>query len=125
LGGNNNRCSVDDIPSATAKEIMAEVNKSDPQRIKDAVPFFMDYLKTMEEVRRVIKTDAYYCIVVGDRSIRKRLLDMEKVTVELAEFIGFKHVNSYFRNIPIKLIPWNTPTGKTISRESIVILQKK
>ena len=74
---------------------------------------------------RIISQDGFYCVVIGDRMIRKRPLNMEKVTVELATSVGFKHINSFFRKIPMKMIPWKTPTGATISRESIVILQKR
>jgi hypothetical protein len=49
---------------------------------------------------------------------------MEKVSVELGKAVGFNHIRSFFRQIPMKLIPWKTPTGKTISRESIIILKK-
>jgi site-specific DNA-methyltransferase (cytosine-N4-specific) len=99
--------------------------KSDPVRVKDALPFFFDYLDSLEEVYRVLKHNSHYCVVIGDRSIRKKVLDMEKVSVELGIKAGFKHVHSYFRNIPMKLIPWDTPTGKTISRESIIVLRKE
>jgi len=115
---------LDELPSPTALKILKEVAKTDSGRIKDALPFFFDYLRTLEEVYRVLKPRSFYCIVIGDRSIRKKLLDMEKITVELGNAAGFKHVQSFFRKIPMKLIPWSTPTGKTISRESIVILQK-
>lgn len=116
---------LNEIQSPTAIKLLEPISKADPERIRDALPFFFDYLKTLKEVYRVLKPDAFYCLVSGDRSIRKKLLDMEKVTIELGAAVGFKHVESFFRNIPIKLIPWNTPTGKTISRESIIVLQKK
>jgi len=115
---------LSELQSPTALKVLKEISKKDPARIKDALPFFFDYLKTFEEVYRVINPGAFYSVVIGDRSIRRRLLDMEKVTVEFGATTGFKHIQSFFREIPMKLIPWNTPTGKTISRESIIILQK-
>jgi DNA modification methylase len=116
---------LNEIHSPTVIGLLGPILKADPERVRDALPFFFDYLKTLEEVYRVLKPGAFYCIVIGDRSIRKKLLDMEKVTIELGAAVGFEHVESFFRTIPMKLIPWNTPTGKTISRESIIILQKK
>jgi len=88
------------------------------------LPFFFDYLGTLKEMHRVLKANSHCCLVIGDRSIRKRRLDMEKVTLELAKEAGFAHKVSFFREIPQKLIPWTTPTGETISKESIVILTK-
>jgi len=115
---------LDALPSPTAATLMKDIFKYDEDRIRDALPFFFDYLSALKEMRRVLKRHSYCCIVIGDRSIRKKRLEMEKVTVELANEAGFSHETSFFREIPQKLIPWTTPTGKTISRESIVILTK-
>jgi len=112
------------LPSPTASTLMKGIFKYDESRIRDALPFFFDYLTALKEMRRVLRPHSYCCIVIGDRSIRKKRLNMEKVTVELAKNVGFSHKTSFFREIPQKLIPWTTPTGKTISRESIVILTK-
>jgi tRNA G10 N-methylase Trm11 len=116
---------LDSLPSPTAFKVLNALLKTDEMRVKDALPFFFDYLATMKEAHRVLKHGSYYCVVIGDRSIRRKVVDMERVSVELATKARFKHVHSFFRNIPIKLIPWNTPTGKTIVRESIIVLQKE
>jgi DNA modification methylase len=116
---------LDELKSPTAFPLLKELAKTDPDRVKDALPFFFDYLETLKEVYRVLKCGSYYCVVIGDRSIRKQLLDMEKVSVELGIEAGFTYENSFFRNIPMKLIPWDSPTGKTISRESIIVLRKE
>ena len=115
---------LDGLPSPTASTLMKDIFKHDESRIRDALPFFFDYLNALKEMYRVLRTGSHCCIVIGDRSIRKRRLDMEKVTVEFAQEVGFSHKTSFSREIPQKLIPWTTPTGKTISRESIVILTK-
>jgi hypothetical protein len=112
------------LPSQTASALLKEILAYDENRVKDALPFFFDYFHALREMYRVLKENSYCCIVIGDRSIRKKHLDMERVTVELAIEAGFAHKESFFREIPQKLIPWTTPTGKTISRESIVILVK-
>jgi site-specific DNA-methyltransferase (cytosine-N4-specific) len=112
------------LPSSTASNLMKGIFKHDESRIKDALPFFFDYLTALKEMHRILRPQSYCCIVIGDRAIRKKRLDMEKVTVELAKDVGFSHKTSFFREIPQKLIPWATPTGKTISKESIVILGK-
>jgi tRNA G10 N-methylase Trm11 len=115
---------LEKLPSPTASTLLKDILNYDENRIKDALPFFFDYLTALKEIYRVLKARSRCCIVIGDRSIRKKQLDMEKVTVELAKEVGFTHENSFFREIPQKLIPWITPTGRTISRESIVILTK-
>jgi len=112
------------LPSPTASNLMKDVLRYDESRIRDALPFFFDYLDALKETHRILRANSHCCIVIGDRSIRKSRLDMEKVTVELAKEAGFTHKRSFFREIPQKLIPWTTPTGETISKESIVILTK-
>ena len=120
----NPRELLNTLPSPTATTLMKDIFRYDEDRIRDALPFFFDYLMALKEMHRVLKRRSHCCIVIGDRSIRKKPLDMERVTVELAKEAGFSHETSFFREIPQKLIPWTTPTGKTISRESIVILSK-
>lgn len=115
---------LETLPSPTAATLMKDIFRYDEGRIRDALPFFFDYLGTLKEMHRVLRTDSHCCIVIGDRSIRKKRLDMEKVTVELAKEVGFTHNISFSREIPQKLIPWTTPTGETISKESIIILTK-
>lgn len=117
--------SLDSLPSPTAKGLLSKLIKTDRDRTRDAIPFFFDYLDCLKEGYRVLRAGSCCCIVIGDRSIRKQPLDMEAVTVELAGDVGFVHKASFFREIPMKLIPWTTPTGRTISRESIIILKKE
>ena len=69
-----------EIPSITASTLLRKVLEKDRQRVSDAVTFFFDYLKTLQEMYRVLKPGSYCCIVIGDQSIRKMLLDLEKVT---------------------------------------------
>lgn len=115
---------VQELPSPTAKRLLSDLVKKDKERVRDALPFFFEYLSTLQQMYRVSKSGAFCCIVIGDRSIRMRPLNMDKVTVELGKEAGFAHVKSFHRAIPMKLIPWTTPTGRTISRESMVILKK-
>jgi len=116
---------LDELGSPTAISLLREIAVNDQERVKQALPFFFDYLDSLMEMYRVLKPGGFCCLVIGNRSIRRKLLDMEKVTLELGENAGFSHVQSFFREIPMKLIPWKTPTGKTISRESIIILSRK
>lgn len=112
------------ITSKTAEKVINKVITIDKKRASDAIPFFLDYITSLKEMHRVLKKNSICCIVIGNRSMKKIPIDMEKTTVEFAESVGFLHEKSYFRKLPIKLIPWDTPTGKTISRESMIILRK-
>lgn len=113
-----------DLPTPTATELLGRLARVDIKRVQDAIPFFFDYHRTLREMHRVLKRKAHCCVVIGNRSIRQVPLNMEKVTVELANHVGFNHKKSFYRQIPLKLIPWDTPTGKTISKENIIIFEK-
>lgn len=113
-----------ETPSETANKILEEVAKTNEKRAIEAAPFFFDYYRSMKELYRVLRYGCNCCIVIGNRSISRRLLDMSAVTIELGKSVGFDHEKTYHRDIPKKLIPWTTPTGETIFRENIVILRK-
>jgi len=49
---------------------------------------------------------------------------MGRVTEEFGEYVGLESEAIFHRSIPKKMIPWTTPTGKTIFDESIVVLRK-
>jgi len=122
LGGHNGKTL--ETPSEIANKILEEVANTDKKRALEAVPFFFDYCESLKELLRVLKPEGCCCIVIGNRSISRRPVDMGVVTVELSKIVGFSHEKTYHRNIPKKLIPWTTPTGETIFRENIVILKK-
>ncbi|MFX0115894.1 MAG: hypothetical protein ACFFB3_15190, partial [Candidatus Hodarchaeota archaeon] len=125
LGLGNHRSKDLKTPSKTATAILSRVAQEKPKRALESVTFFRNYLSALEEIERILNHKAFACIVIGDRSISGKTVDMNTVTIELAEKTDLAYVTSYFRRIPRKLLPSKTPTGATISKENIVILQKK
>lgn len=113
-----------ETPSETANKILEEVATTNEKRSLEAARFFFDYHESLKELFRVLKPKGRCCIVIGNRSIGRRPVDMGIITVELGKIVGFAHEKTYYRDIPKKLIPWITPTGKTIFRENIVILRR-
>jgi hypothetical protein len=114
----------DSIHSITLTSILSEVRKEDKTLAKDAEAFFIDYKTAIHELYRVLKEGGYCCIVLGNRSLKRRRVPMDKVTVDLGTDLGFKHVMTYYRNIPSKSIPWTVAKGDTIASENIIILRK-
>lgn len=111
-------------PSKTALLLLEKVAQTDLKRALQSVTFFEDYLKSLQEIARILPPKRYACIVIGNRSIKRNIVDMNAVTIELAKQVGFEHLRTYFRTIPRKLIASITPTGATINKENIIILQK-
>ncbi len=112
-------------PSQTLKEIIKDVEKENKNLALDAVSFFNDYYEALKSMFNVLKDNRYCCVVIGNRSIRQRRIPMDKVTIELAESVGFKHEQTFYRTLPRKALPWKCGKGETISKENIVILKKE
>jgi len=113
------------IPSDTLNGIMTQVAKQAPALAKTANSFFEDYYECLQEMERVLRPNHFCCIVIGNRSLKRRRIPMDLVTRELGEKIGLGHEITYYREIPIKAIPWVCAKGETIARENIVILKKE
>ena len=94
------------------------------KRISYLNSFYKDYLLCFKELFRVLKSKKYCCIVIGNRTISKKPLFMDELTLEIADKVGFKHINTFYREIPTKTIPWSGISGKTIKKENIIILRK-
>ncbi|MHA2231352.1 MAG: hypothetical protein ACXAB4_02560 [Candidatus Hodarchaeales archaeon] len=124
-GLGNQRSDDLQTPSKTATAILFQVARQKPKRALESAAFFRNYLSALKEIERILIPGAYACIVIGDRSISRRTVDMNTITIELAPLANLAYITSFYRQIPRKLIPSRTPTGATISKENIVILQKK
>jgi len=110
--------------SQTLNETLQEVAKSDIELAKAAAQYFRDYDSCLEEMYRVLTKGHFCCIVIGNRSIKRKRIPMDIVTREFGEKIGFIHVRTYYRQIPTKAIPWICAKGETIARENVIILKK-
>ncbi len=98
--------------------------KISEKRMEYVKSFFFDYLLCLTEMFRTLKPNKFCCIVIGNRTIAKKPLFLDRITLDLTASIGFEHVNTYFRQIPTKAIPWKGISGKTIKKENIIILKK-
>ncbi len=123
LGGKNYASLT--IPSDMLNGIMSDVAKQDSALAATANSFFQDYYTCLEEMARVLRSNHYCCIVIGNRSLKKRRIPMDIVTKEFGEKVGLKHETTILRKIPTKAIPWVCAKGETIAQESIEVLKKE
>ena len=82
-----------------------------------------DMLRSMIEMNRVLKKDKLCVIVVGNSSLEYELIESHKFFAEMGEKIGFKPINSIFRNIDKTRKYTSADIGK-IDDEYILVLQK-
>lgn len=110
--------------SQTLNDILDETARIDQELAKSAASFFRDYYGCLEEMYRVLKKSRFCCVVVGNRSLKRKRVPMDMVTKEFGEKIGFGHETTSYRKIPTKAIPWVVAKGETIAGENIIILKK-
>lgn len=112
------------VPSQTLASILEKVEKENERLVKDARTFFADFYLCVREMHRILRDDGYCAIVIGNRSLKRRKIPMDIVCKELCDELGFSHVATYYRKIPIKSIPWTVAKGETISAENILVFRK-
>ena len=105
--------------------------KVDLKRAREVYSFYDDYLKSINNVAKLIKKGGHACYVVGNRCVKDLVLPTDEITKAIFESCGFTHINTFMRNIPNKRMPSkNSPsnqagnTGTTMKNEYIVVMRK-
>jgi excisionase family DNA binding protein len=133
MGGNNNVDLNDQIldQSDTLKFSIKTIADKDKDRAKDVLSFYIDLNKALIQAHKILKPQKYFCLIVGNRTVKELVLKTDAIICELGEKIGFTQQGILYRNIPNKRMPLrNSPTnetgktGSTMIRESIILLRK-
>jgi len=111
-------------PSKTLNNILEKIAKRNSGLAHNAASFLRDYSACLLEINRVLRKSGACCIVVGDRSLLRVRVPMDKVTTELATEAGFSLERVFYRAIPTKAIPWTVAKGETIAKENVLIFRK-
>ncbi|MDX1940291.1 MAG: hypothetical protein SFU99_07055 [Saprospiraceae bacterium] len=116
---------IDDGVKKLATPYISHLTKTDPQRFKVALAYFQDMHDNLVCVKRALKDDAYYHLIIGNSTIRGKAVPTHKIVAEIAEHVGYKW-DKYVR-YPIKdhrtSLPRNGRGGK-IAEEHVVSLRK-
>ena len=133
LGGKNNinlKVPILDL-SETLKLSIEFISDKDQERAKDVLSFYIDLYKAIQQAYKILKPKKYFCLIVGNRTVKELVLKTDEIICELGEKIGFVSQGILYRNIPNKRMPLkNSPTnepgktGFTMQKESIVLLKK-
>jgi len=131
IGGIVNPKVENNLKSKSLTKALNLITEHDTKRAKEVLTFYIDLNKAMIQAYRILKKHKYFCIVIGNRTVKKVKLPTDFIVSELGENLGFHTVDIIVRNIPNKRMPLkNSPTNvtgeleETIQKESIVILQK-
>lgn len=117
--------------SKTLDEIAQKLMKKSYGRMLDVLSYFDDFYKCLLALYPLMKRDSIACFVLGNRTVSRIRIPTNIILSELAKEIGFTHLKTLERNIPMKVMPWeNAPEnlpglkGPTMAKEYIVILKK-
>jgi site-specific DNA-methyltransferase (cytosine-N4-specific) len=133
MGGKNNVDINDPIlkQSSTLQYSIKTIAEKDEKRAKDVLSFYIDLDKALKQAHKILKPQKYFCLIVGNRTVKEVLLKTDAIICELGEKIGFTLQGILYRNIPNKRMPSrNSPTneagktGSTMLKESIILLRK-
>ena len=136
LGGNKYN-DMDDLGSETLNKTLDKIHKNEvkmvngktPYRDKEAYAFFFDLDLCLEQLsQNMASGSSHACFVVANRTVRRVIVPMDKILIELGEKYGFSTETVIYRDIPNKSMPSkNAPenitnqTGKTMTRETIIV----
>lgn len=129
LGGKIVNGDLDKLESPLLTETYTAVAEKDELRARELFSYFLDIDACFEQLSKAFKKGkSYCCFVLGNRTVRRVKVPTDKILIELSKKYGFEHIDTKYRRIPMKRIPWvNAPeniagkTVETISKESIII----
>lgn len=131
LGGKPVKSLENNLRSENLSDIVEKISNRDKKRAAEVLSFFIDLEKTMEQAHRMLKDGKYFCLVIGNRTVKDVRIPTDFIITEIGEELGFVSRDIFVRNIPNKRMPKkNSPTNiagklsETMNTESIVILQK-
>ena len=130
MGGKKIRNIVEfDLP--VLDKVIEKIAEKDHNRAYDVISFYKDYLKSIQNVGKVVKKGGIVAYVVGNRKVKGIEIPNDEITKKFFEWQNFSHVKTIIRKIPNKRMPKrNSPTNiagvtdETMNYEYIVILQK-
>jgi DNA modification methylase len=106
-------------------DTVKRVSRKDKKRAAEIFSFFWDYAKCLRQMFKVLVKGGFCCIVIGDRSAAGVSVSNGDLTKQLGALAGFEYVQTYYRDIPKKVLPRRDYKVELINRESIVIMKKR
>jgi len=103
------------------------------KRTKDVLSFYIDLEKTIINASKYLKSDKYFILITGSRTVKLVKLNTDLIVAELGENYGLLLDGILYRKtIPNKRMPSKVSAtnivgekAPTMTKESIIILRKK
>lgn len=108
------------------KEYYYKLLDKDAKRALIVKKFFEDMKTNLIEMKKILKTNGKYCLVIGNNNIRNINIESWKVIQDIAEKNGYKTdlyfnyiIQNHYLNIPRK------GRGGKIKKDHVLVLNKK
>ena len=131
LGGKSISTLSHSLASSYLKESLENIRDKDEKRAKEVLSFYIGLNECLKKAYDILKKNKYFCLVIGNRSVKQVRIPTDFIVAELGEKVGFTCEDIFVRNIPGKRMPIkNSPTNvvgkleETMTKESVVILRK-
>ena len=131
LGGKKASHWLNLLSSKHLNTYIRQIAEKDEERAREVISFYIDLEKCLKNAYGILKQGKYFCLVVGNRTVKQVQLPTDFIIAELGEHLGFSLVDLVVRNIPNKRMPSkNSPTNEvgkleeTMCKECVVILKK-
>jgi len=131
LGGKSINSLSHSLNSLHLNETLENIQKKDEKRAREVLSFYIGLNECLKKAYDILKKNKYFCLVIGNRSVKQVRIPTDFIVAELGEKTGFTCEDIFVRNIPGKRMPIkNSPTNvigeleETMTKESIVILRK-
>lgn len=133
MGGNKYRNGFEyTIPSETLRKSLEVIKDLDLERTGDVYSFYLDLSQAISAIANKTKVGGYQFWVVGNRTVKGKILQTDRIISEIASVYGLEHIYTVDRNIINKVMPsQNSPTNEsgvkssTMTNEHIVIFRKR
>lgn len=136
LGGiNYNDLDIDESNilsnSETLSRLYAQlVNDNEVLKAKKVASFIIDFNDVLKQMARILKIGGYIILTVGNRRVNNRVVEFNKIIVELCKLYNIDLIYEFSRNIINKRMPSKISKLKddssveSMNKEQILILKR-
>ena len=104
--------------------IIEKIYKTDPRRAYIVYKFFMDMETQLKEMFKILRKNGYYCVVIGNNTIRGHVVKSHKILSEIAtsKNVGFKLEKMFYSGVVNHFI--KIPRKERMLGEWVLVLKK-
>ena len=121
MGGTIHPGIENNLNSKSLSKCLNLIVEHDSKRAKEVLAFYIDLNKAMLQTYRILKKYKYFCLVVGNRTVKGVKLPTDYIVAELGNNLGFHTVDIMVRNIPNK----HTIDLEIIDRQRFEIAERR